>query len=210
MDVRGRGLSDHPAGGFALEDYAADVAGAIEQLGLHRPVVLGHSMGGRICIASAAIYPDLHGPLVIVDPPMTGPGRARYPTPLEVFVRQLHEAYRGTSIEEVRRWWPKWPERELEIRADWLPTCDERAVVETWENFHREDIIPYWKKLRPPVLFVYGGDSPVVTPADREELAAANPIATFVGVDGTGHMIPWEDLDGFLEAIEGFLRSVER
>src|SRR6266542_3108685 len=45
LDVRGRGLSDKPASGFTLPDYAADVAAMASELGHDRLVVLGHSMG---------------------------------------------------------------------------------------------------------------------------------------------------------------------
>ena len=74
-DIRGRGLSDNPPSGYTLPDYAADAAGVIEALGLDRPIVLGHSMGARIATALGALHPDSAGALVIVDPPLTGPGR---------------------------------------------------------------------------------------------------------------------------------------
>ena len=58
-------------------------------------------------------------------PPLTGPGRDPYPTTRESFEQQLHEAYAGTTADEVRRFYPRWPEAELQLRAEWLPTCDE-------------------------------------------------------------------------------------
>lgn len=204
-DVRGRGLSDKPASGFTLTDYAADAAGLIEALALRRPIVLGHSMGARIAAALGAEYPDLVGPLIIVDPPLTGPGRPPYPTSRESFQQQLHEAYAGTTVEAVRRFYPRWNERELQLRAEWLPTCDEHAVLETHRLFDLEDFFGYYSRLPAPLLFVYGKDSPVISVEGLADVRAANPSAQIVGIQGAGHMIPWENLDGFLGAVDRFV-----
>lgn len=204
-DIRGRGLSDKPSTGFTLPDYAADTAGLIEVLSLERPVVLGHSMGARIAAALGATYPELVGPLIIVDPPLTGPGRPPYPTSREAFAEQLHEAYAGTTAEAVRRFYPRWSERELQLRAQWLPTCDENAVLESHRLFGVEDFFSYWARLRPPLLFVYGSESPVVTAEGLADVRAANDAAHVVAIAGAGHMIPWENLDDFLSAVDQFI-----
>ena len=129
--------------------YADDLAGVIGALGLGDPIVLGHSMGARI----AAAWHVLHGgrgPLVLADPPLSGPGRGPYPTSWAAFRTQLDEARRGTTPEEMRRFYPKWPERELLIRAQELPSCDETAVRETHEGFETEDFFPYWERIGRP------------------------------------------------------------
>ena len=203
-DVRGRGLSDKPTTGFTLNDYAADAAGLIEALSLRRPIVLGHSMGARITAVLGAEYPDLVGPLIVVDPPLTGPGRPAYPTSRESFRQQLHEAYAGTTVEAVRRFYPRWDERELQLRVEWLPTCDEHAVLETHRLFDVEDFFGYWSRLRAPLLFVYGAESPVVSPEGLADVRAANPAAKIVEIADAGHMIPWENLDKFLNAVNRF------
>ena len=205
LDIRGRGLSDHPIDDFSLSRYAADVAGVIAELGLARPVVLGHSMGARIATALGATYPEAVGALIVADPPLTGPGRDPYPTALESFREQLRAAVAGTTAEEVRGFYPRWSERELEIRAEWLQTCDEHAVAETWRNFHTEDFFELWRVVRPPLLFMYGAQSPVVTPSGLAEVIGANPEAQVVGIPGAGHMIPWENLDDFVAAVRNFL-----
>lgn len=207
LDIRGRGLSDAPASGYALTDYVADVSAVIEALGLDRPVVLGHALGGRIAAALGTIVPELVGPQIIVDPPLTGPGRPPYPTSLETFRRQLHEAYAGTTAEAVRQFFPRWSEREAAIRAEWLPTCAEHAVVQTWEHFHDEDFFAYWRRLRPPILFVYGAESPAAIPG-LDDVRAANPSAEMVGIVNAGHMVPWENLTDFLAAVRGFIGSL--
>jgi N-formylmaleamate deformylase len=169
--------------------------------------VLGHSMGGRIAAAIGATYPELVGPMIIVDPPLTGPGRPPYPTSRESFQQQLHEAYAGTSAKAVRRFYPRWSERELQLRAVWLPTCDEHAVLESHRLFEVEDFFQYWGRLRPPLLFIHGSESPVVTAEGLAEVRAANPAAQVVAIVDAGHMIPWENLGDFVGAVERFVAT---
>jgi len=206
-DVRGRGDSDRaPSGGYRLVDYAADAAGIVEELGLRQPVVVGHSMGARIAAAYAVLHaPDDHGLLVLVDPPTSGPGRGPYPTTREQFLQQLHEAYAGTDADAVRRFYPTWPERELQLRAEVLASCDETAVLETHEGFESEDFFDYWARLAPPVVLVRGGDSPVVPLGAVAELRRVQPRIEIHTVPGAGHMVPWDNLAGFLDVIRPHL-----
>jgi len=209
-DIRGRGETDvPPAGSYTLRHYADDVAGLVTTLELARPVVIGHSMGARIAAAYATEYaPGAHGPVVLVDPPLSGPDRGPYPTSLESFMAQLSEARAGTTIEAVRRFYPKWPERELRLRLEALPSCDETAIRETHAGFESEDFFPYWRALTAPALLIYGLESPVVTARGAEDLHAANPVVPMIGVPGAGHMIPWDNYDGFFEALLPWLAAV--
>ncbi|TDD64383.1 alpha/beta hydrolase [Actinomadura darangshiensis] len=209
LDVRGRGRSDTPpAGNYTLRDYAADLAGVIGALGLADPIVLGHSMGARIAAAWRVLHGDPAGaraPLLLADPPLSGPGRGPYPTSWDAFRTQLDEARRGTTPAEMRRFYPAWPERELLIRAQELPSCDETAVRETHEGFETEDFFPYWERLRAPAVLIRGGASPVVTDEGAADLRRANPRIPVVSVPGAGHMIPWDEFGGFITAVRTFL-----
>jgi N-formylmaleamate deformylase len=95
LDVRGRGLTDRASDGYALPQYAADLAAVTHALELDRPVLLGHSMGARIVAAFAATNPGLARAVIAVDPPLSGPGRAPYPYPLEPYLGQIAEARAG-------------------------------------------------------------------------------------------------------------------
>jgi pimeloyl-ACP methyl ester carboxylesterase len=48
LDLRGHGESDAPDEGYTMAGYAADVAWLCAALGLHKPVMVGHSMGSNI------------------------------------------------------------------------------------------------------------------------------------------------------------------
>jgi N-formylmaleamate deformylase len=189
VDVRGRGLSDSGRS-YTLQDYADDTAAVLD--GLDRPLLLGHSMGARIAAVVAARGGPLRG-TVLVDPPMSGPGRGPYPTTLEAFLGQLAQAQRGTDADEVARSWPRWPRREQELRARWLSSCDTEAVAATHAGFESEDFFTTWPHVPTPTVLLYGGASPVVTAAGAAEAAAANPAARLVEVPGAGHMVFWDE-----------------
>jgi N-formylmaleamate deformylase len=204
VDPRGRGLSEQPERGYALTDYADDLARLIDALGLERPIVLGHSMGARIAVALAAYHPDAPGALILADPPLTGPGRAPYPVPLDPYVESLRKAKAGATIEDMRPYFPTWSDEHLALRAQWLGTCSEAAVVETYERFHSEDVHALLGRIGAPVLFVYGAHSPVVPADSLDELRELLPGARFAAIERAGHMIPWDNLDDFVAVVVEF------
>src|SRR6059058_6201457 len=68
LDQRGHGESQWakpPA--YATENFAADLLGFIDALGLARVAMIGHSMGGHNAMSFAAWHPDRVSALVIVD-----------------------------------------------------------------------------------------------------------------------------------------------
>ncbi|HET8569914.1 MAG TPA: alpha/beta hydrolase [Candidatus Limnocylindria bacterium] len=68
LDLRGCGGSDKPEDGYDMPTLADDVATLSRELGLTRPVIVGHSLGGMIAIEMAARQPSLVGAVVAVDP----------------------------------------------------------------------------------------------------------------------------------------------
>ena len=209
LDVRGRGLSDG-GGRYSLEEYAEDTEALIRGLELDAPLLLGHSMGARIAAATAV---RTRVPLlgtVLIDPPMSGPGRGTYPTPLEVFLTQLEQAKRGTDADEVARSWPRWPRRELELRARWLSSCDEQAIALTHRGFETEDFFDWWPAVPAPTTLIYGADSPVVSAAAADEAARANPAAHLLKVPAAGHMVFWDNPSASIQTLQQVLGTLSQ
>ena len=74
-DLRGFGESAAPAVAYQLTDLAADLAALLDQLGIARAAVVGHSMGGYVALAFAGLYPGrvlglgLVASQALADPP---------------------------------------------------------------------------------------------------------------------------------------------
>jgi pimeloyl-ACP methyl ester carboxylesterase len=82
-DLRGMGLSSHPADGYDKRTQAADVRAVLTHLGLDRAVIVGHDLGTMVAYAYAARYPDKTEKLVVMDAPVPGipPGTTSCATP---------------------------------------------------------------------------------------------------------------------------------
>ena len=206
LDVRGRGLSSaSPELDYSLDAQAADLTAFADALGLERYAVVGHSMGGRIGIRAAAGQPRGMTRLVIVDPPVSGPGRRAYPSKLPWYVDSMRLARTGCSAEQMRDYCPTWTEEQLRLRAEWLHTCDERAVIASFEGFHTDDIHRDLPRLRLPALLMTAARGDVVLPADVEEFRSLVPQLEVSRVEDAGHMIPWDNEEGFYAAFGDFL-----
>jgi N-formylmaleamate deformylase len=202
IDVRGRGQSGWAGpGGYRLQDYAADLQAVVAALGLDQPVLLGLSLGARIVAAACLAARHMAGACVLAEPPLSGPGRA-YPVSLAEFQRQLNESQAGTTAKRVRERYPRWPERELEIRAQELATCDPAAIAESHAGLERDEFMPGWQALRGPAVLIRGAESAVITADDVPALSRANPDIPVETVPDAAHMIPWENLPGFVETFE--------
>src|SRR5574342_836143 len=50
-DLRGFGGSATVDVSFTIDDYASDIAGLLDQLGIQKAGIVGHSMGGYVALA---------------------------------------------------------------------------------------------------------------------------------------------------------------
>jgi pimeloyl-ACP methyl ester carboxylesterase len=78
IDLPGCGDSDRPVDlWYSIPNLTNLVQGFIEGLGLNRPRLVGHSMGGMISLNVAARYPDLPERVAVINPVVTGNAHLR-------------------------------------------------------------------------------------------------------------------------------------
>ena len=77
VDLRGHGASDKPVMDYRMSAFADDLAWLCRQLGLDRPVVVGHSMGGAIALVMAAEFQETVRGVVMIDSPVVTPAAVR-------------------------------------------------------------------------------------------------------------------------------------
>jgi pimeloyl-ACP methyl ester carboxylesterase len=76
LDQRGHGLTGRPphapslAGGYGMDQLLDDAAAVIADLGLDRPVVVGHSWGATVALELVGTRPGLASGLVFIDGPV--------------------------------------------------------------------------------------------------------------------------------------------
>jgi N-formylmaleamate deformylase len=206
LDIRGRGLSESgPSLDYSLDAQAADAVAFAEALQLPRYSFIGHSMGGRIAIRAARAQPKGLARLVVIDPPVSGPGRRAYPAKLDWYVDSIRLARQGCDFEAMRSFCPTWTDEQLRLRAEWLHSCEERAVRESFEGFQSDDIHADLRFITQPAHLIAAGRGDVIRDEDVAEIRSLAPAITVTRVANAGHMIPWDDEEGFYAAFGDFL-----
>ncbi|HTV28531.1 MAG TPA: alpha/beta hydrolase [Xanthobacteraceae bacterium] len=209
LDARGRGASDKPQTGYSTRDYVGDLKALIDTFGLQGPILVGHSMGARVVAAFDVAFPGKAKALVVIDPPMSGPGRRPYPIPVNFYVAQRQQVLSGASLADLTKSAPTWSEERIRDRMEWLPSCSEAAIRLSHVAFHSEGFLENWSGVTARALFIRGANSPVVEPSEFVEAKAANPNADYVEITNSGHMIPWDNLVGFADALGTYLEYLD-
>ncbi|HSV84428.1 MAG TPA: alpha/beta hydrolase [Ramlibacter sp.] len=209
IDVRGRGLSEAGAHlEYGLDACAEDLCAFVGQMKLGPVVVVGHSMGARIAVRAAARTGAPFRSLVLLDPPTSGPGRRDYPIPAERTLGLLRAAHRGEAMAAFdSSAAPRWPEELQRLRAEWLPTCDERAVRAAYEDFHAQDMFADLARASFPVSLICAGEGGVVSEEDIAEMRWLRRDLDVVRIAGVGHQMQAEDFDAFRRALGTVLRG---
>lgn len=210
-DTRGHGLSEKPASGYSVEDRAADVAGLIDGLGLDRPVLFGHSLGGQVVTAIAALYPDKVRAVVLEDPAWFGddPQANREASADEwcAGLRADQGLGRAGLLAKVRQDNPGWHADELGPWADAkmqmsLPALREILVSMRpgWQNFLRQ--------IQCPILLVTGESEIIINPQMFAEAAALNPRIREAHIPHTHHCIHRDNFDDYMDKVKEFLNQL--
>ncbi|QXZ09578.1 alpha/beta hydrolase [Comamonas sp. Y33R10-2] len=211
LDVRGRGLSSSGPGlDYGLNAQAADVVEFAQALGLQNYALVGHSMGGRIAIRAASSQPAGLSKLVIVDPPVSGPERRAYPAALPWYVDSIRQANEGMDAQDMLKFCPSWTLEQRQLRAQWLHTCYESAIVQSFEDFGADDIHANLPSIKLPMLLITAERGDVVRDSDVAEWQQLAPQTLHTRVANAGHMIPWDNEAGFYAAFGDFLGAPVR
>ncbi|WP_223642405.1 alpha/beta fold hydrolase [Corallococcus sp. EGB] len=207
-DARGHGGSSTPPHGYRYDDHARDVEGLIRGLGLSRPVLMGHSMGGMTAaVVASRRTAGLRG-LVLVDPTFLSPERQR-----EVHdsnVAGQHRQLLGMSKSDlVAQALARQPHRQpelIELLAEArLKTRLEAFDVLTPPNPDPRDVVG---AIDVPTLLVIGDSSPVVTLEMATELRSLNPRVRITQVRDAGHGLPYDQPERLAEGVASFLREL--
>jgi N-formylmaleamate deformylase len=207
LDVRGRGLSSTgPELAYDIDTCADDIIAFTEALELDNYILVGHSMGARFGIRACVRGARGLARLVLVDPPVSGPGRREYPSKLPWYVDSIRDATQGCDADHMRGYCASWTDEQLQLRAEWLHTCYSDAIVTTFNGFHEDDIHSDLPNIQVPTLLMVAGKGGVILAEDEAEMRELLPSLRISHVANAGHMIPWDDFDGFFEGFEDFLR----
>jgi pimeloyl-ACP methyl ester carboxylesterase len=217
LDLRDHGRSArHDPADWTFEICADDVRAFCDVLGIARPIVYGHSMGGFVAMLYGARHPGHAGALILQS------------TMARFDLESLVEGFRGVAGDEVaelaRRdfggesvsddesarafaaFGPHVPDGEQLGRR----LRNDDVGVHGMELIRTFDIVDQLGRIACPTLVCVGELDPV-TPIDAaREIYDALPegIGRLEVIEGAGHF-PWKDApDPYLQVVEDFVTRV--
>lgn len=206
VDIRGRGLSSSgPEHDYGTDVCAQDIVSFVQELGLKEYSLMGHSMGARFAIRANELSSHGLKQLFLIDPPVSGPERRAYPSKLPWYVDSIQQAIQGINSEEMKVFCPTWTEEQLQLRAEWLHTCYLPAITQAFDEFHSYDIHQYIPHIQVPTLLMVAGKGGVILPEDEQEIQQLNQNIDVKHLPNAGHMIPWDDFEGFFTVLGEYL-----
>ena len=206
------------ADGVVSAPVAEEIARYINEAGLQRPAVIGHSMGGTIGMMLAARHPERVGRLMVVDmmpyvgemfaPPGSAPGSVR--TAADQFRAQILAAPPGEGlIGQMFQTMTSKPEM-LPVLMKNARASDKRTVANAFHELIVTDLRPELGRITAPVTVVYVTPPNVpVTPeqfdASMRALYANASSAHLLKIENSRHFIQWDQPSRFVEEVDAFL-----
>jgi pimeloyl-ACP methyl ester carboxylesterase len=215
VDLPGSGLSPpDPAGDYKDARSIQMLVALMDQLGLRRASIVGHSIGGRIAWSFAARHPERMNRLVLVAPdgfasPGFDYGKAptvpvmlglmRYVLPKPLLRMNLAPAYAD----------PKVLSDALVDRYDDLLRAPgaRQALLDRIRQTVLVDPRPLLASVRAPTLLLWGQRDAMIPISNSADYLKALPDARLVVIPGAGHLPQEEAASQSLAAVEAFLSS---
>jgi pimeloyl-ACP methyl ester carboxylesterase len=226
-DLRGHGDSAWAIGStYSMIDYVLDLAALLKTIELFPITIVAHSLGARIALQYAGIYPDRVAKLVAIEG--LGPPAGLTKSPSAVarmlqWVREMqalarrHPKSYATLDEAVARMREANPhlsdEQARHLTVNGVIRHEDGTYSWKFDNFVRA-VSPYlfnleeareiWSQITCPVLLVRGTESWAGDPV-AEGHAAAFRAAEIMTVEGAGHWVHHDRLPVFVEGVRRFL-----
>jgi non-heme chloroperoxidase len=205
---RGHGDSSHPAAGYHIEDFAADVVAFMDATGVSRAALVGHSMGSLVAQAVALAHPERVSHLVLIGAATT------FDNPV---VRDLEAAVR-----DLRDPVPREFVTEFQASTVYRPIPDEilaRVVSESMKLPARAwrdamaGILTYSSgarlaRLTMPTLVVWGDRDEIAPRVEQDRLRDSICTSTLTVYKDAGHSPHWEQPQRFVDDLGSFVTGM--
>lgn len=209
LDFWGFGESGKKRDTYAVQDFVSLVGQFMEQLGIFRAPLVGHSMGGTVSLSVAIRYPERVSKVVVVGSPIVGSSLApllklagyRFNAFLLFNMMGPFRAFMKNYYSKVICSDPRFPEM---MDRDLSKTTLE-SFLRSIASLRRTDLRPMLGQIKVPALGIYGDKDKVVHPLQWQPMKAGIPQAQIVRFDNAGHFPMLEEPDVFTQRLRGFL-----
>jgi len=222
-DQRGNGhsIGDHKGQTFTLKDQIDDLEALRIHLGYEHIDLLGHSYGGFLAIAYAAVHPNRVSSLILVDSMSPKgfkdtlflfddvfPETTEREASVAFAVEMGDKAAILTDTREYLSMLFYSPEKRGAFLSGFDPSAFNRgvylAVSSAMEQF---DLSPEIRKFQFPVLIVTGRHDMNVAPLGAYRIHKDISKSQFVVFEKSGHLPFYEEPEAFVKEVEAFLQT---
>ena len=190
LDFPGFGESDEPLSPWTIKDYSLLIEKLVKELDIKKPVVMGHSFGGRV-----AIYYSSNNPiekLVLFGSPCI-----RKDKELPLSVKILKGIKKLPGMDKLG-----------EYMKQYIGSRDYKAASpimrQTLVNVVNEDLTPYAMQIEEPTLLIWGQDDTEPPVSDAKELEQIMNDAALIVLPGT-HYAYLENLNQVVNILNSFI-----
>lgn len=210
VSQRGHGMSDKPAAGYGVEDFASDVVALLDALDIGDAVVAGQSGSCLVARRVALDHPDRVTGLILESSPATLRDDPQLLEFMESVVSQLVDPISrdfarsfltATSSDEVQA-------DLLDVLVEELLRVPVRIWKEMFAGLLRYDDTLELPLIEAPTLLVWGDHDTLVPLDAQSHLVRVLPDADLIVYPGVGHTPRWEDPARFSRDLVTFTRRV--
>jgi pimeloyl-ACP methyl ester carboxylesterase len=194
-DQVGFGRSSKPIIPYSFQKKAANTKALLENLGVEKAVILGHSMGGMLAARFAYSYPGTTEKLVLVN--MIGMVDFRLLRPWQS-TDEIYQSEMNRSYEAIRQqqeayyveWQPEY-EKYVRIHYGWLQSADwpQLAMVRALNRqmLYSQPVALEFAHLKVPVLILSGKEDGPDFADQARKTAGIIPDARLILLEDIGH-----------------------
>lgn len=210
LDFWGFGESGKKRDSYDVQDFVSLVDQFMEQLGIERAPLVGHSMGGTVSLSVAVRFPHRVKKVVIIGSPIVGSSLSLL---LKLFGRKTI-----ASIVYNNMWGLRWGFRLMSPfytrDSRWPEYMNRDLSRTTLESFllsiaslRETDLRPRLGEIQVPIMGMYGDKDIVVDPGQWQPLQSGAPCARIERFPTAGHFIMLDNPRRFISVLRDFLDS---
>lgn len=201
LDLVGHGSSGHGRSQYNMASFGTDVVAVVEDLNLHKVVLIGHSMGGPVSLEAAKLLGDRVIGVVGVDTFYTGFPYPRDDAGIETFVKPFKEDFDKASTGMLHSMFPPATDPALvDAVVKVILQADQKMALQAMYD------VFYWSQREvPSSLEALGNKLRNINGDPEGKNQKLHPSVTLV--TGTGHYVQMEKPAAFNTVLTGVVKG---
>ena len=190
LDFPGFGFSEEPKESWNIKDYADMLSEFIDEVGIKKPIIMGHSFGGRVAIRYSAEH-------VVEKIVLFGSPCVRTDTELPLSVKILKGIKKLPGMDKIG-----------EFAKNFIGSRDYKAASpimrQTLVNVVNEDLSHCAKNIKSPTLLIWGDNDTEAPLEDAKKLEKLINDCGLIVFPGLTHYAYLENLNGVVRILKNF------